>query len=68
MWNFVLTVALPIIREILEKFSPELRRLLCEFAMGLYGKAKATPNPYDDIAAALLLDLLGLETPVDNSK
>jgi len=44
--------------------SPSLKEMLAISALNVYRKAKETTNPFDDIGAALLCAVLGVETEV----
>ena len=58
------TILLPIIGQLMALLTPALREMLLQFANDFYAKAKTTPNPVDDIVAALLLGILNIPTPV----
>jgi len=46
-----------ILRNILERMSPEIRNLMCSALKDVHEKAKKTPNPVDDILTELLLEI-----------
>ena len=48
-----------IIKELLEKISPEIRDQLKNFILEWKKKAEATDNWYDDVLVDFLYDLLG---------
>jgi hypothetical protein len=58
-----LSFLLSILGKIMELVTPELKELLKNFALDFYQKAKQTPNPADDILAALILALLNIPIP-----
>jgi len=43
--------------------TPGLRQFLTSMALELMARARSTESPYDDMAAAALLVVLGIETP-----
>ena len=53
----------PILVKLMDLLTPQLKILLSDFALQFYQRAKATENPFDDIAAGLLLALLSIPTP-----
>ena len=59
------TLLTPILRAVFTALTPVLKKEMDGFALSLYRKAKSTPNPADDVAAAFLLEMLGLATPTD---
>ena len=63
MDGWVLTLLLPIVQRVLVAISPEIRKQLENFAKDLWGKAQATPNPWDNVLVGILYAVLGLETP-----
>jgi len=46
-----------ILKILLERMSPEIREAMCRMLKELHAKAKATPNPVDDILTEFLLEL-----------
>ena len=59
--NVILRLVLPVIPQIMKLITPVLRETLEEFLQDLYLKAKATPNPVDDILVGILAGLVGVE-------
>ena len=57
------TWVFPILLKLMGLLTPQLRLLLKDFALGFYERAKETDNPFDDVAASLLLALLSIPTP-----
>lgn len=62
-WTFFLDLAVKVLGPIAALLSDELRELLEDFAVSFFKKAKATPNPWDDFFAGVLLKLLGIPEP-----
>lgn len=54
----ILKMLLPLLVAVLPKVSKEIRESLLKFLQGLQVKAKATPNPFDDIILAILIGIL----------
>lgn len=50
-----------LIQIILTAISPNLRKLIVEFVLGLEAKAKETDNPLDDILVGILISLLNIK-------
>ena len=57
---------IPIIGQLLKVLTPTLSTLLRDFALQFYARARETSNPFDDVAASLLLGILGINTPDPN--
>jgi len=57
------TWVFPILLKLMDLLTPHLKGLLGDFALKFYHEAKETENPFDDIAAGLLLALLSIPTP-----
>ena len=51
----------PIVRAIVGVVTPELRTAMQEWIKEFSEKARKTPNPFDDIFAEFLADVLGLD-------
>jgi hypothetical protein len=62
-WQGVIQAALRIFTSILGMATPVIKAELSEFLTQLYKKALATPNPWDDFAVGLLLDILAITRP-----
>lgn len=56
---------LGLLRKILESISPEVREFINTSIKDLAVKAKATPNPYDDVAVDVLAWVLQVDLPDD---
>ena len=54
---------IPLVIKLMGLLTPQLKILLSDFAISFYQKARETENPFDDIAAGLLLALLSIPTP-----
>ena len=54
---------IPIIGQLLKVLTPTLSGMLRTFAIEFYQRARETSNPFDDVAASLLLGILGINTP-----
>ena len=54
---------IPIIGQLLRVLTPTLSNMLRSFTMEFYYRARETSNPFDDVAASLLLGILGIDTP-----
>ena len=57
------TWLIPIILKLMALLTPQLKNMLGAFAITFYKSAKETENPFDDIAAGLILALLSIPTP-----
>lgn len=68
MPNWLVQFAIPIIKEIFVLVSPLLKKELDDFALDFYEKAKTTKSAWDDVAAAVLMQVLGLDTPTTEIK
>lgn len=56
---------LGLLRKILDSISPNVREFIETSVKELAVKAKATPNPYDDVAVDILAWVLCVELPDD---
>jgi len=54
--NKILAKLLPVILTVV---SPEIKKAIQEFASKLAVDAKKTPNPWDDVLAAILQSIVG---------
>lgn len=57
MWERLI---LPVLQHTVKSASPEIRHDLVEFLEGLEKRAKATPNPFDDLFVMLVRGILDL--------
>jgi len=55
MWERIIIKLIPVLLPVL---SDTLRQMIQEFVEEFEKKAKTTPNPYDDLAAELLRNIL----------
>lgn len=62
-WGGILKYVFQIFAGIIGQVTPSIIAELNTFLTGLYKKALATPNPYDDFAVGMLLDILGIPRP-----
>jgi len=56
-------LVLGLLAKILRKISPDVREFIVSSIKELDKKAKATPNPYDDVALDVLAWLLQVDFP-----
>lgn len=52
-----------LLRKILDSISPDIRAFIETSIKDLAVKAKATPNPYDDVAVEILAWMLCVDLP-----
>ena len=62
-WGNIFKWVIQIFGGIIGQMTPTILAELKEFLTALYKKALATPNPWDDFAIGLLLDILGIPRP-----
>jgi len=62
-WGSILKYVFQIFAGIIGQMTPSIIAELNAFLTGLYKKALATPNPFDDFAVGMLLDILGIPRP-----
>jgi hypothetical protein len=62
-WGNILKWMFQIFAGIIGQMTPAIIEELKIFLTGLYKKALATPNPFDDFAVGMLLDILGIQRP-----
>ena len=60
-FNFLIPLVTSLFSQIFSIVSPEIRQAIEEFVKGLYLKAKATPNAFDDHAVEILAVVLGVK-------
>jgi len=63
MNDIILQILSPLITQFLASISPSIRTALKSFAKELWERAQETNNPWDNVLAALLYAILGIETP-----
>jgi hypothetical protein len=63
-WAMVLQILGGVLGPILNTITPSIKTLLNDFLTDLYRKALATPNPWDDFAVGMLLDILAIPRPL----
>lgn len=57
----LIKILLPILLQVLKHISPEIKKVVQGLIAELRTKAKATPNPWDDILVEILLGIFSLE-------
>jgi hypothetical protein len=62
-FTWIITLLVQIFSTIMPIITPSLKGALEEFLLGLYQKAKETPNPWDDFLAKFLLRMLSIPVP-----
>ena len=62
-WGSILKYVFQIFAGIIGQMTPSIVAELQGLLTGLYKKALATPNPWDDFAVGMLLDILGIPRP-----
>jgi hypothetical protein len=62
-WGGIISAALKIFSGLMGAVTPSLAAELNAFLTALYKKALATPNPWDDFAVGMLLDILAIPRP-----
>lgn len=62
-WGNIFKWAIQIFGPIIGQVTPAITAELNVFLTGLYKKALATPNPWDDFAIGMLLDILAIPRP-----
>ena len=63
-WGSILKYVFQIFAGLIGQMTPAILSELKAFLTNLYNKALATPNPYDDFAVGMLLDILGIPRPL----
>lgn len=61
MNRWLIALLLPILTKLLPRISEEAKKFLDAGIKELYEKAKATDNPFDDLAINLIAGILGVE-------
>jgi hypothetical protein len=62
-WGNIFKWVIQIFGGIIGQMTPAILAELKAFLTELYKKALATPNPWDDFAVGMLLDILGIPRP-----
>jgi hypothetical protein len=62
-WGNVIGYAVKIFSGLISQATPAIAAELNSFLTALYKKALATPNPWDDFAVGMLLDILAIPRP-----
>lgn len=62
-WKGVIEAVIRIFAGVLQMATPQIKAELSEFLTQLYLRALKTPNPWDDFAVGLLLDILAIPRP-----
>lgn len=64
-FTWLINILIQVFSTILPVITPQLKKELEDFLIGLYNKAKETPNPWDDFLLKFLLRILGISVPGD---
>lgn len=59
IWSAVEPILVKVLGGIITLVTPELKTELQTLLTGFYKKSLATPNPWDDMLAGLLMDVFG---------
>lgn len=62
-FTWIVNLLIQIFSTILPVVTPQIKKELDDFLVGLYNKAKETPNPWDDFLVKFLLRVLGIQIP-----
>jgi len=62
-WGSIISGALKVFMGLMGQVTPAIAAELNAFLTSLYKKALATPNPWDDFAIGMLLDILAIPRP-----
>jgi len=62
-WTWLVDFLIKALGVILPVLTPTIRESIEEFLSDLYGKAKETPNPWDDFFVKFLMRIVGIEVP-----
>jgi len=62
-FTWIIPLLIQIFSTIMPVITPQLKKELEDFLVGLYNKAKETPNPWDDFLVKFLLRILGISIP-----
>ena len=60
-WRILIQAFSGVLGKVLEAVTPAIRESLENFLKELYGKAKQTPNPWDDFLVEMLATILGVK-------
>jgi len=62
-FTWIINILIQVFSTILPVITPTLKKELEDFLLSLYGKAKESPNPWDDFLMKFLLRVLGIPIP-----
>ena len=62
-FTWIIGILVQIFSTIMPIITPSLKKELEDFLLGLYQKAKETPNPWDDFLLKFLLRMLNITVP-----
>ena len=62
-FTWIVNILIQVFSTILPVITPSLKKELEDFLVGLYNKAKETPNPWDDFLLKFLLRMLSIPIP-----
>ena len=65
-WSLIVGLVLKLVTPIMSVVTPTLRHELQDWLVEYYKRAEETSNPWDDILAGFLLDVLGIPRPKSN--
>jgi len=63
-WGWLINLIASALGPIIGVLTPAIKTALTDFLSKLYLDALKTPNPWDDFAVGVLLDILGIPKPV----
>jgi len=62
-WAWIIQLVASALGPIIGVLTPAIKTALTEFLTKLYADAVKTPNPWDDFAVGILMDILGIPKP-----
>lgn len=62
-FTWIITILVQIFSTIMPIITPTLKKEMEDFLLGLYAKAKESPNPWDDFLLKFLLRMLNIPIP-----
>ena len=62
-FTWIIGILVQIFSTIMPIITPQLKKELEDFLVGMYNKAKETPNPCDDLLLKFLLRMLSISIP-----
>jgi len=62
-FTWIINLLIQVFSTILPVITPSLKKELEDFLLGLYNKAKETPNPWDDFLIKFLLRIMNITVP-----